>query len=192
MVFASKAHFTRKDVLNFRNMYIWSRVNLHRAVQYRHRQQFWNVWTVTIGESFVGLYVVPRRFHGAAFRHFWEHTLPGLSDTALLGIRRNMAQAWWCSSLFQWHRQKLSWDCWYWAMDRKAPSFARPESFWGHLENVMYASAVATAEELLEGFRNGCTSARNTTGGSSARPPIHAYRAEICVALQGQHFEHLL
>jgi hypothetical protein len=56
----------------------------------------------------------------------------------------------------------------------------------------MYVSAVDAAKERLLRVQNGCTSVRNTPDIFSASVDPKHRRTEACVAVQGQHFEHLL
>jgi hypothetical protein len=63
MVFANEVGFTRNDMLNVHNMYIWSDINLHSTVQSRHHQQFSiTVWAGTVGAFFLGSYIFPALF----------------------------------------------------------------------------------------------------------------------------------
>jgi hypothetical protein len=56
------------------------------------------------------------------------------------------------------------------------------------MKNLVYASTVDTAEELLQRVQNGCTSVRNTPGiFQRVRQSIH-HRAEVCVVLQRPTF----
>jgi oligoribonuclease (3'-5' exoribonuclease) len=56
----------------------------------------------------------------------------------------------------------------------------------------MYASAVDTAEELLQHVQNCCSSVCSTSGMFQHVHQSKHCQAVACVAVQGQHFEHVL
>jgi hypothetical protein len=126
-------------------------------------------WAGIVGECFVGPYVWPHGFSVAAYRHFLQHIFPELSYTIPSDIRRNI---WYIydstSAHFSYSPPKLHWNCLHWAVDRGQGPISWPDHspdvnpltfpFWGHLRNVLYASAVDTAAKPVQRAQNGCTS----------------------------------
>jgi hypothetical protein len=164
-LFADEAGVTSSDILNFHNRHILSDVNPH-SIRQTDRQTDRQTSTAVFNEC-LG-FIVGHCFVG-------PHSLPELLDTVPLDIRRNM---WFMHDDAPAHfsyatRNHIETPCTGPWVVRQGPVPYPSHSpdlnplsifLWWHQKNLVHASVVDTAEELLQHILNGCTSVHNTPG----------------------------
>lgn len=204
ILFTDEACFSRNSIMNFHNNHIWADENPHAVTETNYQQQFSvNVWVGIVGDFLIGPHFLPPRLNGQEYRHFLEFTLPELLENVPLVVRRAM---WFMHDGAPPHfsivaRQFL--DATYgenW-IGRAGPQSWPPRSpdlnpldffLWGHLKALVYKTPVNTEEELTQRIRNSCDQIRHTPGIFQRVRQSMLRRANVCIEVEGGHFQQLL
>lgn len=193
--------FTRNGVLNFHNTHVWSDENPHVIRQGSFQQRFSvNLWAGIVNNTLIGPFELPARLNGNYYLQFLEENLPELLEDIPLFIRCNM---WFmhdgCPAHFSRNvRDFLNNTFPQKWIGRGGPIPWPPRSpdlnpldffLWGFMKERVYATDVNTIDELRH---------RINAATEHIRPRFPRLlmnwirRAQLCVEMQGQHFENFL
>lgn len=202
MLFTDEATFTNHGNVNLRNMHYWALENPHWIRQVQH-QKPWsvNVWCGIVGNFIVGPYFIPDMLNGIMYEHFLRNVLPTLLEEIPLDTRQCM---WFQHDGCPAHSSRVATEvlnekflnCW---IGRRAevkwparsPDFTPLDFFlWGAVKNKVYAEVPTTPEDMKRRITEALSSISSDTLTS-----VHLSferRLQMCIAADGQHFEHML
>lgn len=202
VLFSDESTFTNHGEVNRHNMHYWSVENPRWLRQVEH-QRPWsvNVWCGIMGDKLIGPVFFNGILNGQKYRYFLDQELPLLLEELSLQERRSM---WFqhdgCPAHFSiGARQILDQiynDCWigrggpvHWPA--RSPDLTSPDFFlWGYLKEKVYQEEPTTVENMKERIRNAC---RHIDRQTLLRcHETFKKRIEMCIQVQGHHFEHLL
>lgn len=193
--------FTRDGVLNFHNYHTWTDENPHRIRQNKFQHRFsLNLWAGIVNNTIIGPFELPARLNGASYLHFLQETLPELLEDIPLAVRRNM---WFmhdgCPAHFSRgvrdHLDTAFPQKWigrggFISWPPRSPDLNPLDFFlWGYMKGLVYATEVNTIGELRRRINNTAENLRQQFPRVSEN---WIRRAQLCVQVQGQHFEQLL
>lgn len=206
ILMTDEASFTNNGMINRHNSHTWSDVNPH-ATFIHHRQHRFsiNVWAGIVDNYLIGPVELPERLNGPTYLHFLEHTLPELLEDVDLQTRGNMwymhdgAPAHFSLEVrrFLSNRFPRRWI----GRGQEAPINWPARSpdlnmldfyFWGYMKTKVYATHVRTPEELWERIQSAADIVRQDGGVLFSARRSLIRRANLCVQVNGEQFEHLL
>lgn len=205
ILFTDEACFTRTGLFNPHNFHAWQQENPHlvRKFQYQHRFSV-NVWAGIIDDFLVGPYLMPNRLTGQNYEIFLREVLPlQLEDVPLIirnrmwfqhdgapahnsvAVRRHL------DNVFNQHwigrNGPIAWPA-------RSPDMSPLDFYlWGHMKSMIYETPVESEMELV---------GRIVAAAGQIKDKHHEIlpnvrdslrrRYQLCVNVQGRHFEHLL
>lgn len=193
--------FTRDGVLNFHNSHIWAEENPHRIRQNKFQHRFsLNLWAGILNNSLIGPFELPARLNGASYLHFLQEVLPQLLEDIPLAVRGNM---WFMHDGCPAHFSRAVRDYLDTAFPQRwigrggfiswpprSPDLNPLDFFlWGYMKTLVYATEVNTIDELRRRIN---TTVENLRQQFPRLTENWIRRAQLCVEMQGQHFEQLL
>ena len=193
--------FSRNGVLNFHNYHTWAEFNPHaiRQNNFQHRFSL-NLWAGIVNNALIGPFELPRRLNGDSYLQFLQKTLPELLEDIPCAVRCNM----WlmhdgCPAHFSRavrdHLDVAFPNRWigrggFVSWPPRSPDLNPLDFFvWGYIKELVYATEVNSMDELRCRIN---AAAENLRQQFTMLSDNWIRRAQLCVDMQGQHFEHLL
>lgn len=87
-VFTNEAMYGGYGIFKMHNSNFWSEGNPYTTVTKSHQVQFINVWVVVVGDSLIGLNLLPWPLNGRHCYHFLARALPEFPENVPLSTRR--------------------------------------------------------------------------------------------------------
>lgn len=202
ILWSDESCFTRRGVVNFHNLRVWSTENPH-AVRARNFQMEFsvNVWMGIVENNVLGPYFLPHRVNGPIFLEFLEQHHADFIEAVTLNTRQQLyfqldgCPAHYFRPVHNWLNEHYG-QRW---IGRGGPVAWPPRSpdlnpldffVWGYIKDIVYATPVNTREELLQRIEN----AAQTITPQHLLNVRHSltHRSQLCVDQNGGHFEQLL
>lgn len=206
ILFTDEACFTRRGVTNFHNEHVYAYENPHatKVTHYQHEFKI-NVWAGIINNFIIGPVILPHRLNGETYLDHLQNTLPDLLDDLPLVLRRDM---WFMHDGAPPHftlnvRNHLNQQYpnrWI-GRGNDAPVNWPPRSpdmtpldyfLWGALKAMVYSRPVNTEEELWARIQNATDTLKNDAEMMQRVQFNFLRRINLCMRVNGGHFEHLL
>lgn len=205
VIWTDESMFTRNGMWNRRNSHIWAHTNPYVMQQTAH-QNPWalNVWAGMYKSQILGPVFLPLRLNGPSYLQLLNSTIEGIVDEMPLADRRN---AWFQHDGAPAHitdpvRRYLSQtfgDQWIGrfgpqSWPARSPDLTPLDFFlWGYIKNKVFVTECPSAAQM----RDRIESAFTTLRAECARDPNFlprvqndiVRRAQICVQVDGGHFE---
>ncbi|XP_039310588.1 uncharacterized protein LOC120358899 [Solenopsis invicta] len=202
IMFTDESMFTRDGIFNTHNFHFYADKNPHvyNIGNYQHKFSI-NLWAGIYKNSVIGPFELPARVNGEIYSNFLSEHLSELLEDISLEERRAM---WFQHDGAPSHNARRTRE----TLNRKYPNMwigrggprawpARspdltPLDFflWGTIKEYVYRVPINTVEELnyriIEAFANITPEMLERLKQSFIR------RAELCIEMDGGHFEHLL
>lgn len=204
VLYTDEACFTRDGCFNSRNSHVWSEDNPRETHQRGYQQRFSvNVWCGIVHDHIIGPHIFPDRLTGHLYREFLEDTLPLLLEDVPLNIRHGM---WYMHDGAPPHFSREARDY----LDTAFPGLwignggpirwpprspdLNPLDFflWGHVKNTVFATPVLTQENLVARVHAACNSVRDIPDVFQRVRASMLHRCNLCIEVEGRHFEQLL
>ena len=204
ILFTDEASFSRDGIINSHNMHIWQDENPHATVARSHQDQFsLNVWCGLINDHMIGPHIFPGRLNGDMYVNFLRNDLPLLMDDVPILSVRNMwfmhdgAPAHYSRNVRQYLHERFP-QRWigrgghiHWPA--RSPDLNPLDFFlWGYLKSKIYCSEIENMEDLQYRLTNSCQNLKTNRLLLAKWSRSLTRRSEMCVEVEGQHFEHLL
>lgn len=204
ILWSDEATFTRNGAFNMHNTHFWAAEN-PRVVQrtnFQHRFSI-NLWAAIIGDQLIGPIEIPNRLNANEYLNFLQNNLGELLEDVPINARLNMyyqhdgAPAHFGRNVRDWLDENFA-GRW---IGRGGPIAWPPRSpdlnpldyhFWGHLNNLVYATEVNTLEELRHRIELADNQIRGNQFEILRASRAIRRRARICIQQNGNHFEQLL
>lgn len=202
ILWTDEANFNRNGVFNIHNEHFYARENPHVTVEHYHQQRFSvNVWAGIIGDHILGPIFINGNLNGENFLNLLNTQISDLLDDLPLGVINNMyfqldgAPVHNAAAVRTWLNERY-FNHW---IGRGGPIPYPPRSpditpldffLWGYVKNVVYSRPVDTRDVLIERIRQAFTNINRNVLLQVRNNIIR--RAQTCLQVQGQNFEHLL
>ncbi|XP_070521818.1 uncharacterized protein [Cardiocondyla obscurior] len=202
ILWTDEALFTPNGIFNSKNFVLWSEENPHaiRRTAFQYRWQL-HVWAGVIENQIIGPYFLPPRLNGERYAYFLENDLPPLLENLPLNVRlrliyqqdgapphfsRNAQQVLNNRFAGRWMGRggPITWPA-------RSPDLNVLDYFvWGHIKAQVEPVREGTVEEV----RAAIIAAFDTVTPDMAQRATQQIvrRAELCLQVQGRHFEQLL
>lgn len=202
VLFTDECLFTREGIFNSRNSHFWATENPHQMHARAFQRRFSvNVWAGVVGNHLIGPHVLPNRMNADDFLRFLQHDLDILLEDIPLATRQNMwlqldgAPTHFAAVVRQWLHEHYP-GRW---IGRGGPVPWPPRSpdltpldffLWGYMKIEVYKTPAESREDLINKINN---AAAQVTPNMLERVLSNVQkRAEACINVAGEHFEHLL
>lgn len=203
ILWTDESYFSRDGVFNMHNNHQWALQNPHTVRVHAHQQRFGlNVWAGILGNFLIGPFVFPERLSADIFRDFLQNDLDDLLENVPLAVRRRMwlqmdgAPAHYGRNVREWCQNNYP-DRWIGrggaiAWPARSPDITPCDFFlWGHLKSLVYNTIpIANVHELRQRL--------NAALDTITVPMLQRVqenivrRLNLCIEMDGGHFEHLL
>lgn len=202
ILFSDESRFTNLGLFNRQNTKYWSQENQNLLREGNFQVRFgFNVWLGIIGSRIIGPIIFEGPLTGARYLRFLQNEIEDILDELPLDLGQGM--------YFQQdgappHNSRIVIDY----LQRRfgenvistngpvrwpprSPDLTPLDFFvWGHLKNIVYATAVTTREDLELRVRRAINSITAQQLANVLRET--AMRVQKCIDVNGQHFEQLL
>lgn len=203
ILFCDEATFTRDGINNLHNEHIWAIENPHAISENRFQHRFSaNVWGGIIGNQLLGPHFFAGNLNGDMYLQFLQNDLPELLEDVPLQTRRRM---WFLHDGATPHYARVVTDFlntmfpnrWigrngavHWPA--RSPDLTPLDFYlWGHVKTLVYGrSKPNTRQELVERIQQAFDTVRGSMENVNWVGDLRR-RAELCVEVEGAHFEQL-
>lgn len=204
--FTDEATFTRQGVFNTHNSHFYAEENpfVVREHNYQHTFKV-NVWAATMGNRFIGFFILPGNLNGDMYLNFLENQLFQILDDVPIEMRNNMifmhdgAPPHFTRAVRMWLHQKFP-NRWigrgadapiHWPA--RSPDL-NPLDFtvWSYLKSKVYSSEINSVVQLRRRVENECTALMENDHILNRIMVSLRRRLNLCIEENGGHFEHLL
>lgn len=200
--FTDECCFSKEGMFNSHNSHLWDDEQPHGTFSRNHQHRFSvNVWCGIIGDTLVGPYFIDGRLTGEKYAEILRDHLDNLLEDVPLRDRRGM---WFMHDGAPPHTARIvsqilndkfgnNWIAnngpilW----PARSPDL-NPLDFylWGHLKELVYEHPVENLVQLRDRIINSCNYIRNNYHNSFPRVRQSLRRrCELCIAVEGRHFE---
>lgn len=215
IIWTDEATFSRRGVVNFHNLHVWSHENPHEIRPRSFQTEFSvNVWVGIQDNHLCGPHFLPPRLNSQLFLHFLENDFINYLEEIPLNQRQ---EAWfqmdgapahyglnvinWCNNNFprRWiGRLRVPGEGY---VPTRGPAAWPPRSpdlnvldffVWGFLVDLVYSTPVDTREELVVRIQNACQTLQNNQHQIRAAVNSVQRRCRKCIEANGMNFEQLL
>lgn len=204
ILFTDESQFTRDGINNLRNQHSWAEVNPHATIARNFQYRFSiNVWCGVIHDKLIGPFIFQERLTGQAYLQFLQEELPTLLEDVPLATRRKMyfqhdgAPPHFSNivSAYLNHQFPNKW------IGRGGPIHWPPRSpdhtpldfcIWGWMKEHVYEVKVNSREALLDRINEAFMQLKESPVGLRKATRAILKRAERCIEVDGNIFEHLL
>ena len=199
-----KQRWARDGIFNFHNNHNWDEENSHVIVHSRHQHRFsFNVRAGIIDKFLIGSFSLDGKLTGTKYVDFFSTRLHEISEQVPVDIRlrtrfvhdgppphfsrvarqflnRHFANKW------IGRGGPIAWPA------RSTDLNPFDFHWWGHLKSIVYATSIENAEILRNRIEQGFRQIRETPGMIERATRWMTRRVQVCLQMQGGHFEHLL
>lgn len=204
ILWSDESQFTRDGIVNTHNCHYWAENNPHWIKQVKHQRNWQiNVWCGIYNTRIIG----PVFFTGTlTAERYCELILHGIVEEFLDNVPLNENLELWFQhdgapphfaavtrNLLDQLFHNRQW------IGRGGPMEWPPRStditpldffLWGHLKQEVYRTPLTTQDDMMERIRTACANISEETL-HDMQQSIR-FRAQVCFAENGRHFEHLL
>lgn len=202
MLVTDECSFGRDGPFNHQNRHMWCDVNPHWSFPHHHQQQLrLNVWAGLLGDRVIGPFFIPDRLNGqrylallqneiadalediplAAYRHLWyqhDGAPPHIPRCVVEHLNNEFPQRWIGRNGY------VPWPA-------RSPDLTPMDFFlWGFIKEHVYATPVANVADLRHRIINAFQLVTPDMIRHSFQNML--YRAQMCIAANGDIIEHHL
>lgn len=202
IMWTDEANFSRDGFFNQRNSHYYSLENPHVVYERNHQYRFSvNVWAGIMGTRLIGPVFLPHRLNAEHFMHFLENDFQNFLDDIPLAQLNNMWLQLDGAPAHNAAPVRIRLDEQFpgrW-IGRAGPVLWPARSpdltpldtfFWGHVKSIVYRTPVQNVQDLINRIR---AAAQTVDENMLHRVQNNIIRrAQQCLEVQGQNFEHLL
>lgn len=202
IIFTDECTFTRIGLYNTRNEHVWSRENPHAVRVHNHQRRFkLNVWAAMVNSNIIGPYFLPE-LNGARYLAFLEENLGDILDQVPLEYLHGL---WFqhdgapphFSIAVRNHLNLVFENRWIgrggpvqWPA--RSPDLTPLDFYlWGHVKALVYKEASENIEILKQRIETAFDTVKEEAANFAIRQNLRR-RAELCIRVNGGHFENIL
>ena len=216
ILWSDEATFTRRGVVNYHNLHVWAHENPHAIRPRSFQREFSvNVWLGVINDNLCGPHFLPNRLNSDHYLEFLQNYLFQHLEEVPLNL---LQQGWlqmdgapahfgvivrnWCNDNFplRWigrlgnHEvEGVEAGQGPKAWPPRSPDLTVLDFFvWGYIKEKVYATPVATEDQLVLRIQEACNSLRANRHQILAAVNSTLRRCHKCIEANGMHFEQLL
>ena len=199
-----EAGFGHEGPINLHNLHYWNDENPHAIIERGFQDRFsLNVWAGIVEDHLIGPHFLPNRLSGEMYLNFLRNHLPLLLEDVPLQVRNSMwllqdgAPPHFSIEVREYLNEHFP-NRWIgrrgfveWAA--RSPDLNPMDFFfWSDLKTLVYKTPVNTLEQLRQRIIESCETIRQKQGIFFKVHQSFLRRLNLCVEMEGQHFEHLL